>query len=129
MKIISEKYNANVVELSHEEYNSLKEKEKFQEFMKFRMPEIEEYMAKVINYIENNTSTHYADYYEANKYKGYEDTYRYIMNLEERIGGFDQLFDLTKKLLDEYGFEQITLSILLVVIRDEIEQYGIHHFR
>lgn len=128
MEIITKEYDANVVELTDEELDSLEREVKFQEFKSTRMPEIEKYESDVIEYIENNTKTHYADYYEGSKYLGHEDTYRYYMKLVEWVGGFDQLFELTKRLLDEYGFDQVTFSILVVVIRDEIEQYGVAHF-
>ena len=129
MEIISRKHDANVVELAEEEFLSLEREVKFQEFKKTRMPEIEEFEAKVVDYIENSTNTHYADYYEGYKYLGYDDTYKYYMTFVEWLGGFEQLFELTKKMLDEYGFTQVTFSILVVVIRDEIEQYGISYFR
>ena len=122
MKIITKENNANVVELTDEELINLEKEVRFQEFKKTRMPEIEKYEAQVKDYIENNTSTNYADYYEGYKYLGYDDTYRYYMNF------VDLLLELTKKLLDEYGFEQVTFSILVVVIRDEIEQYGVAYF-
>ena len=121
MEIITKENNANVVELTNEELASLEREVKLQEFKKARMPEIENYEAQVKDYIENNTSTHYADYYEGYKYLGYDDTYRYYMNLVERVGSFEQLFEISKKLLDEYGFEQVTFSILVVVIQDELE--------
>ena len=128
MKIISEKYDADVVELTTDELISLKQEVKFQEFKKSRMPEIKEYEAQVKAYIENNTNTHYADDYEMKKYLGYDDTYRYYMDLVEWLGGFDLLLEITKELLDDYGFEQVTFSILVVVIRDEIEQHGVASF-
>jgi hypothetical protein len=120
MKIMSKEFDANVVELTDEELASLEREVKFQEFINTRMPEIEEYESQVIEYIENNTDTHYADYYEEYKYLGYDDTYRYYMNLVERLGGFEQLFEITKELLDEYGFRQVTFSILVVVIQEEL---------
>ena len=121
MKIITKENNANVVELTDEELINLEKEVRFQEFKKTRMPEIEKYEAQAKDYIENNTSTHYADDYELKKYLGYDDTYRYYMDLVEWVGGFDQLFELTKRLLDEYGFTQVTFSILVVVIQDELE--------
>lgn len=129
MKIITRENNANVVELTNEELALLEREIRLQEFKKARMPEIEKYETQVKEYIEEHTSTHYADYYEGYKYLGYSDTYRYYMDLVEWLGGFEQLFEITKKLLDEYGFEQVTFSILVVVIREEIEQYGISYFR
>jgi len=121
MKVVSKNFNENVVELTTEELISLEKEIKFQEFKKTRMPEIEEYKARVVEYIENSTDTQYADYYENDKYLGYEDTLRYIMDLAEWVGGFEQLLELTKRLIDEYGFKQVTFSILVVVIRDELE--------
>lgn len=112
MKIITKEFNANVVELTDEELISLEKEVKFQEFKKTRMPEVEEYETQVKAYIENNTNTHYADDYEMKKYLGYDDTYRYYMDFVEWLGGFDPLLELTKKMLDEYGFEQVTFSIL-----------------
>ncbi len=123
MKIMSKKYDANVVELADEELASLEREVKFQEFINTRMPEIEKYESQVIEYIENNTDTHYADYYEEYRYFGYDDTYRYYMNLVERVGSFEKLLELSKRLLDEYAFAQVTFSILVVVIQEEVEVY------
>ena len=116
MKTITKEFNTNVVELTENELASLVKEVKLQEFKKTRMPEIKEYEAQVKAYIENNTNTHYADDYEMKKYLGYDDTYRYYMDLVEWLGSFEQLFEITKELLDEYGFEQVTFSILVVVI-------------
>lgn len=120
MKIISKKTDANVVELTNEEFIRLENEVKLQEFKENRMPEIEKYESQVKEHIENNTNTHYADYYEGYKYLGYDDTYRYYMNLVERVGGFEQLLEISKKLLDEYAFTQVTFSILVVTIQDEL---------
>jgi hypothetical protein len=83
MKIITRENNANVVELTNEELTSLEKEVKLQEFIKARMPEIKKYETQVKEYIEEHTSTHYADYYEGYKYLGYSDTYRYYMDLVE----------------------------------------------
>lgn len=121
MKIISKEFDANAVELTEEELASLEREVRLQAFKISRMPEIEKYESQVKEYIENNTNTHYADYYEGYKYLGYDDTYRYYMNLVERVGSFEELLEISKRLLDEYAFAQVTFSILVVVIQDEVE--------
>ena len=62
MKIITRENNANVVELTNEELTSLEKEVKLQEFIKARMPEIKKYETQVKEYIEEHTSTHYADF-------------------------------------------------------------------